>query len=452
MATSSDEIYQLIACHNAFFGKIIDMIPRDLYRAKEETEESISSQKYYKHRKQPLAPDEKKEIRKRKLSEKYASNAENSTASVGDDNDADNEPAVESSSQANVEQEAEASSSPEEDVNYKSLREKLQERIKSLQNDRVSQKEHKKPKQAKAVLTKAERKAANKLKASNGQTKPAAAVQDKSREVMSALLKSSSASTATATAAMAVPKKAVVQEKDKERDYSEQMDVEYGMIKGVNTSSSGDSSMANAKSGGKINRLKRMLEEADKKHKRLAELKSTAINQVIKDGSGDGSVASGSNVALNKLRAEQWSDALKDAAGTSAMTDTDKLKKAIKRIEKKKAKSSEQWHDRKATEEGILAKKIASREKNIAGRHNGGVVPAAAEEGEGGANGSGGAATKRPRLFMAMKQKEDEKKFGPDQGDGNSKTGGSGKPAAAAKNRAGFEGKKSDMLNKPRKK
>lgn len=414
MAAPGDEIYQLIVSHNAFFGKIIDMIPRDLYRAKEETEESIASQKYYKHRKQPLAPDEKKENRKRKLAEKYASSEPSSQ-----DHEEDALPA-ESSSQVKVEEEPVSSGADD----YRSLREKMQARIKALQNDRVSQKEHKKPKAAKVVMTKAERKAANKLKASaagsgTGAAKP---VQDKSREVMSALLKSSSG-------AAPAPKKTA--------EYAEEMNVEYGTITGVNTSSSGDSSMANAKSGGKINRLKRMLEEADKKHKRLAELKSTAINQVIKDGDG----VTGNNVALNKLRAEQWSDALKDAAGTSAMTDTDKLKKAIKRIEKKKAKSSEQWHDRKATEDGLLQKKIASREKNIAGRKNGGVVPVAAEETEG--TTTAGAA-KRPRLFMAMKQKEDEKNFGVDKGDGKSAPGG--KP----KNRAGFEGKKSDFLNKPK--
>lgn len=429
---SSDEIYQLIVSHNAFFGKIIDMIPRDLYRAKEETEESVASQKYYKHRKQPLAPDEKKEIRKRKLSEKYASSEPSAPA----DEDEDEDPA-ESSSQMQIEQEP-ASSGADEDANFTSLREKLQERIKMLHNDRVSQKEHKKEKPAKVVMTKAERKAANKLKASSTSGQTGKPVQDKSREVMSALLKSSSGSATAQT--QAASSSGATKKAD---PYVEEINVEYGTITGVNTGSSGDSSMANAKSGGKINRLKRMLDEADKKHKRLAELKSTAINQVIKDGDGG---ASGNNVALNKLRAEQWSDALKDASGTSSMTDTDKLKKAIKRIEKKKAKSSEQWHDRKATEEGLLQKKIASREKNIAGRKNGGVVPTVAEDVEGGEGGSG-SASKRPRLFMAMKQKEDEKNFGADKGDGKA-AGGGGKP----KNRAGFEGKKSDFLNKPKQK
>ena len=45
---SHDELYKLIASHDQFFGKIIDIIPKDLYKAKEESEESLANAKYYK--------------------------------------------------------------------------------------------------------------------------------------------------------------------------------------------------------------------------------------------------------------------------------------------------------------------------------------------------------------------------------------------------------------------
>ena len=48
MVLTSEELYKLVSNHNVFFGKIIDMLPKELYKVKEETEESVTSQKYYK--------------------------------------------------------------------------------------------------------------------------------------------------------------------------------------------------------------------------------------------------------------------------------------------------------------------------------------------------------------------------------------------------------------------
>jgi hypothetical protein len=48
-SSSIDDIQQLIAGHNAYFGRIIDLFPKDLYRSKDDNqEESIANQKYYK--------------------------------------------------------------------------------------------------------------------------------------------------------------------------------------------------------------------------------------------------------------------------------------------------------------------------------------------------------------------------------------------------------------------
>ena len=48
MVLTAEELYKLVANHNMFFGKIIEMIPKELYKVKEESEESVANQKYYK--------------------------------------------------------------------------------------------------------------------------------------------------------------------------------------------------------------------------------------------------------------------------------------------------------------------------------------------------------------------------------------------------------------------
>jgi hypothetical protein len=41
--------------HDSFFARIIDMIPKELYRSTEDTsQETEENTRYYKHRKQPL--------------------------------------------------------------------------------------------------------------------------------------------------------------------------------------------------------------------------------------------------------------------------------------------------------------------------------------------------------------------------------------------------------------
>ena len=50
--------------HDAFFGRIIGMIPREMYKPVEEEE---FESKYYKHKKVPLPQDVKKSIRDLRL-------------------------------------------------------------------------------------------------------------------------------------------------------------------------------------------------------------------------------------------------------------------------------------------------------------------------------------------------------------------------------------------------
>ena len=46
---------------------------------------------------------------------------------------------------------------------------------------------------------------------------------------------------------------------------------------------------------------------------------------------------------LNSVKENLWNDAIKEASGVVPLTDTKKIKKAIKRIEKSKEKSSREW-------------------------------------------------------------------------------------------------------------
>jgi hypothetical protein len=80
-----------------------------------------------------------------------------------------------------------------------------------------------------------------------------------------------------------------------------------------------------SKPGSKTKRLKRMLQESEEKRIKLEELKASGLE------------------GIEKVKADQWSDAIMKASGEKTLDDSKKLKKALKRIENKKKKSSEEW-------------------------------------------------------------------------------------------------------------
>jgi hypothetical protein len=90
------------------------------------------------------------------------------------------------------------------------------------------------------------------------------------------------------------------------------------------------------KPGSKMRLLKKMLDDAEIKRKRLNDLKTQG------------------SVGQNRAREEQWTDALADAAGDRTVGDTRKLKKAIKRREKSKEKSAREWQVSSALKTGTL--------------------------------------------------------------------------------------------------
>lgn len=162
------------------------------------------------------------------------------------------------------------------------------------------------------------------------------------------------------------------------------------------------------KPGSKVKRLKRMLQEAEEKRNRL---------QTLQQQGDDG---------MEKAKQEIWSDALIDASGSKSVTDTKKLKKALKKIEKSKEKSTKEWQIRMDTVEESKATQQMQRETNIKARKEGRPVVSKVEE-----KSSNDKSTIKTKSILPNKGQQKNIK----QND---------------KNRPGFEGKKkanSDFLN-----
>ena len=88
-----------IAETDLFFSRIIAMIPHELYKHTTDVHDEIVNVKYYKHRKAPLEPDEKKLLSNQKRKAKYEASTdefvhESEKATTDDDN---NIPAIETS-------------------------------------------------------------------------------------------------------------------------------------------------------------------------------------------------------------------------------------------------------------------------------------------------------------------------------------------------------------------
>jgi hypothetical protein len=101
-------------------------------------------------------------------------------------------------------------------------------------------------------------------------------------------------------------------------------DVEFSSLT-ANSSRNPSQAVDFGKPGTKMKRLKRLLDEAESKRRRL---------EVLSAAGEDGKAQ-----ALN----EQWSDALKDVSGENTVIDAKKIRKAIKKKEKGKEKSAREW-------------------------------------------------------------------------------------------------------------
>lgn len=189
--------------------------------------------------------------------------------------------------------------------------------------------------------------------------------------------------------------------------------IDFGGIAGLKSDALTQQNYSNInkslKNLGKKKSLERLLAEAEAKKLRLRELKESCDNE-------------------DKVKAKniEWGDTLKAASGTKTReTDPAHLKKALKRKVKKKAKSAVAWKSRLEQTKDKMDQRQQIRNHNIKQRTIGGAAGSnlskkrIKESTDSDINNSKGDKAKRPRL-------------GPH----------------SLKNRAGFEGRKQEFINK----
>ena len=295
--------------HDLFFTRIIAMISTDLYKHSNDSAASEEeNSKYYKHKKLALSADEKKIASSKKRQLKYSVSSEN-TETVADADDetyegsSNIEMTEETDEAVGTDDQAEVSSS----TNLDDLRRRLQSRILGLKTQRSSTKEREPNANADKITA-----ARKKVKNDHVKRKPAKS-DDLSDSRMDELDSHNDADDVSMSghSISSAPLE----------DFG---DVQFSLIAAKKVADDNKNSSF-SKPGTKMKRLKRMLETADKKRQRLDELKSAG------------------SVGANRLKQEQWTDVLKSASGEKTLNDTTKLRKAIKKREKKKETSAREW-------------------------------------------------------------------------------------------------------------
>lgn len=293
-----------IRSNDAFFQMFINQIPKEIYRAEENSDMNT---KYFKHRKAPLTLDEKKILSKKRKNEKYGLNGDET--GEGDETDdadmSDPEPSKSNSSKI--------------PASFTSL---------SLSKSKKN-KEH-------TNKNGASNKPHNHVPSSGGAT-PGAAVKH---------------SPAPVTKSPAQTPEELHQSLLLEASQLSDVDLDIDLNDVKSNVKSGDV----GKPGSKVRRLKRMLQEAEAKRQRLEALKQSGI-----DGQ-------------EQAQKELWVDALIDASGAKSVTDTGKLRKALKRIDKHKEKSAREWQGRLEAVEQAQSSKQERREQNLKNRKIGGPM------------------------------------------------------------------------------
>lgn len=168
------------------------------------------------------------------------------------------------------------------------------------------------------------------------------------------------------------------------------------------------------KPGSKVQRLKRLLDEAHQKREKITTMANSSDPE-----------------EQQALKNVKWNDAIKSASGdksvliansSSGLSAEAKLKKAIKRKEKAKQKSASEWKARLDAVEESKAARITKREENI---------------------------TERKNIKQGILSEADKEKLAKSVKNAN-KPEGSSKESGKDGTRVGFEGKKStgEFLNK----
>ena len=126
--------------HDAFFGRIIGMIPKELYKHEEEVE---TASKYHKHKKVALTTDEKKTISKKKKAEKYGAKEEGAGDDKGAEEGGDDD-LMDAESVGDDEEDskgdAKGGADADEGDKFATLRERLQAKLSGMKTSRISKK------------------------------------------------------------------------------------------------------------------------------------------------------------------------------------------------------------------------------------------------------------------------------------------------------------------------
>jgi len=389
--------------HDEFFGWVVGLIPRDLYSRSAEDEDNGQDSKYYKHRKVPLKPEEKKLISKAKKEKIYSRNSQDSEEIDAIAGEAADEPNGDTNEDGNVEEmDVDASfNNPGSSNSMESLRERLQLRILGLQKERRGKKGEKQA--VSKIGKKTDKKTDSSKHKFSGENRHKIGSSGGGDGIREELQDGGISWTSLQR-----------QHQPEEGDNGSAVDVD---VNNFLLDSSGTSKDAMAgKPGTKMLRLKRMLNEATKKRQR--------IESLVQEG----------DEGKKRAREEAWTDALKSASGEKVSHDTTRLRKAIKRREKQKQKSTEEWRDRKESIEEKKNAKADKREANILQRKNGGVPADASGDKQEGGSGGGG---RRNKFTERVRNDRIAEK----------KAGGGGAEKGGDKKRPGFEGKKGTFLN-----
>jgi hypothetical protein len=304
--------------HDQYFSRVITWISSELYHVKEQ-EESAENDRYYKHKKQPLPEAQKKLLRKKRRKDTYApgnDGAEGEDEGLGGGMTPKLVTPSDASYRASISGDVGA---------LDMLRQRLKQRIMGLKETRTSKKV--KPAGGNKKVKKANNKEAGERERSNS---VAMSHSDATKEISDSHKHMSSSSK-------------MYDEMDEAADMD--MDVAFSDIRGVGGEKAAKGGPG--KPGSKTVRLKRMIDEAEKKRKRLDDLK-------MQGESGK-----------KRVREEQWGEMMREAAGERINVDVGKIKKALKRREKSKEKSADKWNERTAGIESAKQTRIDKRENNL---------------------------------------------------------------------------------------
>jgi len=346
-----------IDCHDDYFNALVELIPKAIYLGKtdEEREADAMNSKFHKHKKKSAQKQQKKEDAKKAKKKRY--DVENQKT-VLETQQQESDQQEEESGDQNSKKKSEINPEPMEiepveerqGDSIETLRLRLQAKIKALKGKRNDAEK----KSDKRGNKNASKKNDNK-KSKNSQEKQNKHHQDKQP-----------------------PKSPSIEKKTKQpklqKDANHKEDAspkpDTATLPNVDENFSfgsltlpEDKTQKRKNQFGQAKNLHKLLEKAEAKRQRLAELKQTEEGK-------------------ERANREEWGDMLRQAQGQKAQDDPKRLKNAIKKKEKKKEKSRKKWQERdKNVKEGQAARQ-QKREANLQQRKKGGGAAKKEEEGE----------------------------------------------------------------------